>query len=197
VDSVIGVAASAFDIPLENQMARPEDRQDEGDRSGGALTKPLKTALKEAGIEKRFTIHGFRRTFNNLLRQATTGEVVRSMTGHVTERMTEHYSHIESHEKRAAVVRAFAPFTKGLVTNSRASHNAQNGTSRAGETRAGRDVSRAQVGTKVGTSALAPNVLARTAPLSVPDNSAKNRSGRRDLNPSRPPFLCWRYRTSF
>jgi hypothetical protein len=132
-----------------------------------ALTKPLKTALKEAGIEKRFTIHGFRRTFNNLLRQATTGEVVRSIMGHVTERMTEHYSHIESHEKRAAVVRALAPFTKGRVTNSRASHNARKSTSRAGETRAGRDVSRAQVGTKVGTGALAPNVLVRTAPLSA------------------------------
>jgi hypothetical protein len=30
---------------------------------------------------------GFRRTFNNLLRQVTTGAVVRSVTGHITERM--------------------------------------------------------------------------------------------------------------
>lgn len=67
-----------------------------------ALQKPLKRALKAAGIEARFTLQGFRRTFNNLLRQATTGEVVRSITGHVTERMTEHYSHIEPDEKRRA-----------------------------------------------------------------------------------------------
>ena len=31
---------------------------------------------------------------NNLLRQVAQGEVVRAVTGHVTERMTEHYSHV-------------------------------------------------------------------------------------------------------
>ena len=36
------------------------------------------------------------------MRQVTSGEVVRSITGHVTERMTEHYSHVESEEKRQA-----------------------------------------------------------------------------------------------
>jgi len=70
---------------------------------GSSLQKPLERALGKAGIADRFTIHGFRRTFNNLLRQATTGEVVRSMTGHVTERMTEHYSHVEVDEKHKAV----------------------------------------------------------------------------------------------
>ena len=75
-------------------------------RAHSALNKPLAAALAAAGIEQRFSVHGFRRTFNNLLRQATTGEVVRSMTGHVTERMTEHYSHAGANEKRTAVVRA-------------------------------------------------------------------------------------------
>jgi integrase len=32
------------------------------------LQKPLKRALAAAGITERFTIHGFRRTFNNLVR---------------------------------------------------------------------------------------------------------------------------------
>ncbi len=77
--------------------------------------KPLAAALAAAGIDQRFTLHGFRRTFNNLLRQATTGEVVRSMTGHVTERMTEHYSHVHTDEKRTAVVRALAPLSAPLV----------------------------------------------------------------------------------
>jgi hypothetical protein len=36
------------------------------------------------------------------LRQVASGEVVRSITGHVTERMTEHYSHVEPEEKRRA-----------------------------------------------------------------------------------------------
>lgn len=84
-------------------------------RSHSALQKPLKAALKAAGTEKHFTLHGFRHTFNNLLRQATTGEVVRSMTGHVTQRMTEHYSHVEVGEKRAALVRALSPVTTTQV----------------------------------------------------------------------------------
>jgi integrase len=51
------------------------------------------------------TVHGLRRTMNNLLRQVTHGEVVRSVTGHVTERMTEHYSHIGADEKSSAVAK--------------------------------------------------------------------------------------------
>ena len=82
------------------------------------LQKPLKAALTAAGIEERFTLHGFRRTFNNLLRQATTGEVVRSLTGHVTERMTEHYSHVETAEKHRAVLRALPAFEAHSPTQS-------------------------------------------------------------------------------
>jgi hypothetical protein len=49
-------------------------------------------------------VHGFRRTFNNLMRQVSEDKVVlRSMTGHATEEMTEHYSHVGLREKHAAV----------------------------------------------------------------------------------------------
>jgi integrase len=58
------------------------------------LRKPLKKALKAAGIERHFTQHGFRRTFNNLSRQIAGEIVTRSITGHVTQAMTEHYSHV-------------------------------------------------------------------------------------------------------
>ncbi len=75
---------------------------------GTGLQKPLRAALKNAGIDQRFTLHGFRRTFNNLMRQVASGEVVRAMTGHVTERMTAHYSHIGEEEKRTAVARALS-----------------------------------------------------------------------------------------
>lgn len=51
------------------------------------------------------TVHGLRRTMNNLLRQVTHGEVVRSVTGHVTERMTEHHSHIGNDKKSSAVAK--------------------------------------------------------------------------------------------
>lgn len=63
-------------------------------------TKALKAALAAAGVERRVTFHGLRRTFNNLARQAASGQVVRAITGHVTERMTEHYSDVGLDEKR-------------------------------------------------------------------------------------------------
>jgi integrase len=65
----------------------------------------LRRCLKSAGIERHVTVHGLRRTFNNLLRQVTSGEVVRSITGHSTVAMTEHYSHIGAGEKLAAAGR--------------------------------------------------------------------------------------------
>lgn len=81
-------------------------------RTGGLLSrsvldKPLRKALDAAGIPRHLTVHGFRRTFNNLLRQAVRGDIVRAMTGHVTERMTLHYSHIEGEEKAAAIALVF------------------------------------------------------------------------------------------
>ena len=66
------------------------------------LRRPLKKALRQAGIERRFTTHGFRRTFNNLSRQVAGEIVTRSITGHVTQAMTEHYSHVGGAEKLAA-----------------------------------------------------------------------------------------------
>ncbi|MEY4514882.1 MAG: hypothetical protein RLZZ450_7004 [Pseudomonadota bacterium] len=70
-----------------------------------ALRKPLLVALEAAGLEGHLTTHGLRRTFNDLMRQVSSGEVVRSIMGHVTERMTEHYSHVRSEEKADAVAR--------------------------------------------------------------------------------------------
>lgn len=68
-----------------------------------APRRALAKCLRAAGVKTRFTIHGFRRTFNNLMRQVTAGEVVRAMTGHSTVAMTEHYSHVGGDEKRAAI----------------------------------------------------------------------------------------------
>jgi integrase len=58
--------------------------------------------LTRVGITKRVTTHGLRRTFNNLSRQVAGEIVTRSITGHVTAAMTEHYSHVGSEEKLAA-----------------------------------------------------------------------------------------------
>lgn len=69
---------------------------------GSVLVPVLKRALPKAEIERRLTAHGLRRTFNDLARKVTSGEVVRGIMGHSTEAMTQHYSHIAADEKIAA-----------------------------------------------------------------------------------------------
>lgn len=76
-------------------------------KSSACIRPALLEALEDAGVRRRQTVHGLRRTFNDLLRQITSGEVVRSMTGHSSKVMTEHYSHVAQSEKSAAVTRAF------------------------------------------------------------------------------------------
>lgn len=66
--------------------------------------KAMATCRGAAGITHRFSVHGFRRTFNDLLRRSTGDKVVvRAITGHSSEAMTEHYSWVDAAEKRSAV----------------------------------------------------------------------------------------------
>jgi integrase len=75
----------------------------------GQLRGPLKEAAKRAGVKHRITPHGLRRTFNNLVRQVEADAVViRSITGHSTEQMREHYSHVGVEEKQRAQQRVIA-----------------------------------------------------------------------------------------
>ncbi|MEQ8461781.1 MAG: site-specific integrase [Sandaracinaceae bacterium] len=67
------------------------------------IRKPLAKALDAASVGRWVSPHGLRRSFNNLARQVAAGDVVRAMTGHVTEEMTTHYSHVELEEKRTAL----------------------------------------------------------------------------------------------
>jgi integrase len=91
---------------LEAGWVFPNDKG--GPTAAQVVRKPLLkvldalNAVDADGID-HLTVHGLRRTMNNLLRQVTHGEVVRAVTGHVTERMTEHYSHVGQSEKAAAV----------------------------------------------------------------------------------------------
>lgn len=69
-----------------------------------SLSKSWTAALKAAGISERFTVHGLRRTFNDVTRRAKVDPlVIKSITGHVTEDMREHYSTVDLEEKRHAV----------------------------------------------------------------------------------------------
>jgi len=73
-------------------------------RFPGCLRSAWEGSRKAAKISRRFTVHGLRRTFNDLARRAGIDSVViRSITGHVTESMREHYSIVGLDEKQAAI----------------------------------------------------------------------------------------------
>ena len=73
-------------------------------RAPSSLTKAWQRCLQTAGIERRFTPHGLRYTFTDLIRRANVDAVVRrALTGHVTEAMQQHYSTVGLDEKRSAV----------------------------------------------------------------------------------------------
>jgi integrase len=75
-----------------------------GLRTPGGLWKAWRVCVKESKIVERFTVHGLRRTFNDLTRRAgVDGVVIKSLTGHVTEKMRTHYSTVGLDEKLAAV----------------------------------------------------------------------------------------------
>src|SRR5678810_920450 len=73
-------------------------------RTPNALDRAWAKCLQQAEITKRFTVHGLRYTFTDLVRRANVDAVVRrALTGHVTEEMQRHYSTVGLDEKRAAI----------------------------------------------------------------------------------------------
>ncbi len=76
-------------------------------RTRTVLRKPFADILVHAGITKRFTPHGLRRTANDLYRQVASPVVTMAITGHRTDAMFEHYSTVSDAEKQAAAARAF------------------------------------------------------------------------------------------
>lgn len=73
---------------------------------GSPLRAVLAKACATAGVP-RITTHGLRRTFNNEGRQRGSREVLKSITGHGTDEMVEHYSMVADGEK-AELARAVA-----------------------------------------------------------------------------------------
>jgi len=68
-------------------------------------------------LKKSFTPVGMRRTFNDLMRQAKVEALVtKSISGHQTDRMREHYSTVTPDEQRRSisnVVSLFGPVKSG------------------------------------------------------------------------------------
>ena len=79
------------------------------DRNGGyrrteSLSKPLRELGKKLGFEVHVSAQVLRRTFNTLLIKAQVDRItIRSLTGHSSERMTEHYTGLPMEMKRQAL----------------------------------------------------------------------------------------------
>lgn len=96
----------------ETQLTTPEQKNSDllfptelgGFRGANCLQKPFKACAKAAGLEKRFTPRGMRRTFNDLARRAKLENIViKSVSGHLTDRMKQHYSTVGDEEQREGI----------------------------------------------------------------------------------------------
>jgi hypothetical protein len=73
-------------------------------RSVSFLKKAFATVGELTGLTKTFTPRGMRRTFNDLARVANVEAIVtKSISGHKTERMREHYSTVSPGEQRESI----------------------------------------------------------------------------------------------
>ncbi len=99
---------------IETQLTTPEQRDSQllfpsvngGYRSPSVLNKPFSDVVEETGLGKRFTQRGLRRTFNDLARAARVDALVtRSISGHLTEKMQQHYSTVNSDEQRQGIAK--------------------------------------------------------------------------------------------
>jgi integrase len=89
-------------VPLDNPLMFPANNGEL--RTANSLDVAFAKSKEAAGITKRFTVHGLRYTFTDLVRRANVDAVVRrALTGHVTEEMQRHYSTVGLDEKRAAI----------------------------------------------------------------------------------------------
>lgn len=76
-------------------------------RTPNTLDRAWAKCAEAAKVKHRFTVHGLRYTFTDLIRLSKADAVVRrALTGHVTQEMQQHYSHVGTEEKRAAIAGA-------------------------------------------------------------------------------------------
>jgi integrase len=111
----ISVPSELIDVlrwHVDTQLTTPEQRvsellfpaEDGGFRSESFLKKAFATVSQLIGLNKKFTPRGMRRTFNDLARVANVEAIVtKSISGHLTERMREHYSTVTPAEQRSSI----------------------------------------------------------------------------------------------
>lgn len=133
----IDVPAEVMDVlrwHVDTQLLLPEQRESlllfpsitGGFRSPNVLNKPFAEVTAEMGLGFQFTQRGMRRTFNDLARAARVdGIVTRSISGHLTEQMQEHYSTVGNEEQRqglAKVINLFGGAQSGAQPVSSGAH---------------------------------------------------------------------------
>lgn len=97
---------------VDTQLTTPEQKasellfpgEDGSFRSESFLKKAFATVGRLVGLSKKFTPRGMRRTFNDLMRIAKVEAIVtKSISGHLTDRMREHYSTVTPDEQRESI----------------------------------------------------------------------------------------------
>ena len=97
---------------VETQLETPEQKasellfpaEDGGLRSASFQKKAFATVGALIGLNKQITPRGMRRTFNDLARAANVEAIVtKSISGHQTDRMREHYSTVTPDEQRRSI----------------------------------------------------------------------------------------------
>lgn len=96
-----GTVVLATAIGLEGRLVFPSKHGTLMQPS--SLRAPLRAACEAAKVPV-ISAHGLRYTFNRAMTRITTTEIAQSITGHVTEAMTLHYSWVGNDEKAAALV---------------------------------------------------------------------------------------------
>jgi integrase len=77
-----------------------------GFRHNSALAKPFRTIAKAMGIKKQISPKAMRRSFQDAMREAQVANVVvRSISGHLTEKMQQRYSTARGPEQESAIAR--------------------------------------------------------------------------------------------
>jgi integrase len=117
---VISLPREVMDVlvwHVETQLTTPEMRESEllfpaitgGFRSPSVLNKPFEDVASTLGLPP-FTQRGLRRTFQDLCREAQVEDVVkRSISGHGTKKMGDHYSTVNAVEQQRSIAKGDRP----------------------------------------------------------------------------------------
>ncbi len=130
---------------VRTQLVTPEQKAsdllfpaDDGTfRSESFLKKAFEAVGGLIGLKKKFTPRGMRRTFNDLMRIAKVEAIVtKSISGHLTDRMREHYSTVTPDEQRESIGNVVSLFGPRKAVPS-GEESGEEGTSSGEETQTG------------------------------------------------------------